>query len=258
MNDYFRNLKKESFLSSYPFGEFKNKLCNKDENITKALLIEDLKCIMILEREKNEYIFIYSDYNGKSNLKIDVEFDKNKLKKFHLINNIIPTVDFKMLYKYFNKYLSLNLRDSFKCEGYQIFSFKNNILLGVLEGPPNTPYENGYFLFKILFPEQYPFPPPKFIFISNIFHPNISENGFVSVDILQNQWSPALVKFGSIIYCIQSLLNEPNPDDFLNERAAKLYKEDKQKYDKTVREYTTQFANYSKFMEIVHIMDLKL
>ena len=258
MNDYFRNLKKESFLSSYPFGEFKNKLCNKDENITKALLIEDLKCIMILEREKNEYIFIYSDYNGKSNLKIDVEFDKNKFKKFHLINNIIPTVDFKMLYKYFNKYLSLNLRDSFKCEGYQIFSFKNNILLGVLEGPPNTPYENGYFLFKILFPEQYPFPPPKFIFISNIFHPNISENGFVSVDILQNEWTPAINRFRIIIYSIQSLLDDPNPYNFSNERAAKLFREERKIYDKTVSEYTALFANYSKLIEDMEHLNIKI
>ena len=158
------------------------------------------------------------------------------------------------------KRLRNSLKECYKEEGYQIYSIKNNIVLGVLEGPPDTSYENGYFLFQMLLPENFPFLPPQFVFITRIFHPNISENGFVSVDILQNQnqWSPAISRFGSIIYCILSLLNEPNPDDFLNETAAKLYKEDKQKYDKTVREYTTRFANYSKFMEDSKNLNIKI
>ena len=54
------------------------------------------------------------------------------------------------------------------------------------------------------------------------------------------------------------MLNDPNPDDFLNEAAAKLYKEDKKTYDKTVREYTSVFANYSKFLEDVKNLGLKI
>ena len=53
-------------------------------------------------------------------------------------------------------------------------------------------------------------------------------------------------------------MNEPNPYDFLNESAAKLYKEDKQKYDKKVREYTIQFANYSRFMEDSKNLNIKM
>jgi ubiquitin-protein ligase len=123
------------------------------------------------------------------------------------------------------------------------------MLLGVLEGPQNTPYENGFFIFKMLIPKDLPFQPPEFIFISNIFHPNISENGFVFVDILRNQWSPALEDFEAIIYSIQSFLDTPNPDEFLNENAAKLYKEDKTRYNEFVREYTSIYSNYSKFLE---------
>jgi hypothetical protein len=44
----------------------------------------------------------------------------------------------------------------------------------------------------------------------------------------------------------------------LNEEAAKLYKEDKKTYDKTVREYTSVFANYSKFLEDVKNLGLKI
>ena len=49
-------------------------------------------------------------------------------------------------------------------------------------------------------------------------------NGRVSVDILQEHWSPALLSFKWIIILIRSWLNEPNPDDFLNLEASELYK----------------------------------
>ena len=142
--------------------------------------------------------------------------------------------------------------------GYQILSFKVDTLIGLLEGPPNTPYENGYFLFKLLIPFGFPMAPPSFYFLTNIFHPNISDNGYVSVDILTFEWAPVLFSFEKIIYSIQSLLDDPNPDDFLNETAANLYKRDRKGYDETVKEYTTKFANYSKFLKDIEKMDIKI
>ena len=96
------------------------------------------------------------------------------------------------------------------------------------------------------------------MFLTNIFHPNISENGYVSVDILGINWAPTLSRLEFIIYSIQSLLDDPNPNDFLNETAANLYKTDRKSYDETVKEYTTKFANYSKFLKDVGNMDIKI
>ena len=48
---------------------------------------------------------------------------------------------------------------------------------------------------------------------------------------------------------MQSLLDDPNPDDFINKFAAKLYKKDRNIYNETVRYHTSQLANYSKFQE---------
>ncbi len=182
-----------------------------------------------------------------------------------MVNNTIPIVNVKNKPFYIKKRSIRILSIIFKDEGYQILSLKSDTLIGVLEGPPETPFENGYFLFKILFPNDYQYRPPQFIFITRVFHPNISENGFVSVDILTNSivnhfngWSIALCTFSSIIYSIQSLLDDPNPDDFLNETAAKLYKEDRKTYDKTVREYTSAFANYSKYLTDVKNLGFKL
>ena len=118
------------------------------------------------------------------------------------------------------------------------------MLKGALEGPPQTPYQNGIFLFSIIFPENYPFKPPKFKFKTKIFHPNISEDGNVSIS--QKEWSP-LFYFDKIILSVQSILNDPNPNDYLNQEAAKLFIENKEKYEEIVIEYTKKFANYNNF-----------
>ena len=256
--DFFRekNSNKNRYLFKKTFNEFKTKLLTKDEKITKILLIEELKYIKILEKEKNEYILIYSDNNQKSFLQIDKKALKSD--KFFLLNNTISIVDTKKLTGFLKKYLISYFSSCFKDEGFQIFSFKNDTLIGVLEGPPKTPFENGYFLFKIILSNHYPFLPPKFIFISNIFHPNISEDGFVSIDIFNDKWSPSLCIFSYVIYSVQSLLDDPNPDNFLNEKAAKLYKENRNNYEKIVKEYTSTFASYSKFLDEIKKMNLDI
>ena len=77
---------------------------------------------MILEKNKSEYIFIYSDKNQKSFLQID----KKPLKsdKFFLVNNTIPIVDTKKLTGFLKKNLISYFSCCFKDEGFQIFSFK--------------------------------------------------------------------------------------------------------------------------------------
>ena len=67
---------------------------------------------------------------------------------------------------------------------------------------------------------------------------------------MQDQWGP-LLTFEKILISIQSLLDDPNPDIFLNEEAAKLYKENKEEYNKKVRNYTKQYANYDIFKRIL-------
>ena len=59
-------------------------------------------------------------------------------------------------------------------------------------GPSDSPYAGGVFFLTIHFPTDYPFKPPKIAFTTRIYHPNINANGAICLDILRDQWSPAL------------------------------------------------------------------
>ncbi|XP_058100264.1 SUMO-conjugating enzyme UBC9 isoform X7 [Magnolia sinica] len=59
-------------------------------------------------------------------------------------------------------------------------------------GPPDSPYAGGIFLVTIHFPPDYPFTPPKVAFRTKVSHPNINSDGSICLDILKEQWSPAL------------------------------------------------------------------
>ena len=99
----------------------------------------------------------------------------------------------------------------------------------VLMGPPDSPYEQGVFRLNIHFPTDYPFKPPKVTFTTKIYHPNINSNGVICLDILKNQWSPALT-ISKVLLSISSLMDDPNPDDPLVPDIAQQYKANKDKY----------------------------
>ncbi|XP_058100260.1 mitogen-activated protein kinase kinase kinase 5 isoform X3 [Magnolia sinica] len=78
-------------------------------------------------------------------------------------------------------------------------------------GPPDSPYAGGIFLVTIHFPPDYPFTPPKVAFRTKVSHPNINSDGSICLDILKEQWSPALT-ISKVLMSICSLLTDPNPD----------------------------------------------
>jgi ubiquitin-conjugating enzyme E2 D/E len=92
-------------------------------------------------------------------------------------------------------------------------------------GPGDSPYAGGVFFVNIHFPPDYPFKPPKVQFqtkvcaadahavraahraqsqranrrgaeraaaAAQVYHPNINSQGSICLDILKEQWSPAL------------------------------------------------------------------
>lgn len=111
-------------------------------------------------------------------------------------------------------------------------------------GPTETPYEGGVFFLDIVFPTTYPFKPPIIKFITKIYHPNISKNGLICVDILKHNWSPALT-ISKVLLSICSLLTDPNPDDPLEPDIAEQYKNNNAKFIENATTYTRVYASGS-------------
>ncbi|CAF0858879.1 unnamed protein product [Adineta ricciae] len=112
---------------------------------------------------------------------------------------------------------------------------------GKIFGPSDSPYESGVFDLTINFPANYPFNPPNIRFITKIYHPNINYEGTIGLDILRSNWSPAL-KISHVLLSICSLLCDPNPDDALMPDIAYQYKQDREAYNATAREWTQTYA----------------
>ncbi|CAN8264635.1 unnamed protein product [Cochlearia groenlandica] len=117
----------------------------------------------------------------------------------------------------------------------------NNILLwnALIFGPNESPWEGGTFKMTLQFTEDYPNKPPTVRFVSRMFHPNIYADGSICLDILQNQWSP-IYCVTAILTSIQSLLCDPNPSSPANSEAARLFRYNKQEYNKKVKEIVEQ------------------
>lgn len=108
-------------------------------------------------------------------------------------------------------------------------------------GPQDSPYSGGIFVLKIEIPPDYPFKAPKVRFITPIYHPNINEQGQICIDILKDQWAPSLT-IPKVLLSITSLLTDANPKDPLAPAVAKVYVENRDKFNRIAAEWTRKYA----------------
>ena len=122
----------------------------------------------------------------------------------------------------------------------------------------NCPYKRGIFEFAFEYPDDYPFKPPKIKLINKIYHPNfngsgggiiITSNGRFNyypwiLNELSTEWTSSL-EIHEILDLIYSLLIKPSiePDDIVNEDCARLFENDKNKYEKIAKEWTEKYAD---------------
>lgn len=115
-------------------------------------------------------------------------------------------------------------------------------LFGSIQGPGDTPYEGGIFEVDITVPNDYPFEPPKMKFVTKVWHPNVSsQTGAICLDILKDQWSPAMT-LRTALLSVQALLSSPEPNDPQDAQVAKQYLVNRREFDEQARSWTNTFA----------------
>ncbi len=118
--------------------------------------------------------------------------------------------------------------------------FKFNV---VFLGPKDSPYEETVNTLSISVQRDYPNKAPTIKFVNKIYHPNVSSDGSICLDVLKENWKP-IYTLRTIIMSIISLLSDPNPDSPLNGEAAKLYK-DSLKHVESRRKYRNIVESYA-------------
>ena len=74
-------------------------------------------------------------------------------------------------------------------------------------------------------------------FDTKIWHPNISsQTGAICLDILKDEWSPALSIRTSLL-SISAMLCSPEPDSPQDAIVAEMFKKNKELFEKTAREW---------------------
>lgn len=127
-------------------------------------------------------------------------------------------------------------------KGDNLYEWVSTIL-----GPPGSVYEGGVFFLDIHFSPEYPFKPPKVTFRTRIYHCNINSQGVICLDILKDNWSPALT-ISKVLLSICSLLTDCNPADPLVGSIATQYLQNREEHDRIARLWTKRYATWTFFI----------
>ncbi|ALC45324.1 Ubc84D [Drosophila busckii] len=108
--------------------------------------------------------------------------------------------------------------------------------------PEKVPYSKGAFRFEISFPPQYPFMPPKILFKTQIYHPNIDERGQVCLPIITaDNWKPT-TRTDQVLQALVDIVHNPQPEHPLRSDVAEEFVKEHKKFLKTAEELTKKNA----------------
>ncbi|VVC31764.1 Ubiquitin-conjugating enzyme E2,Ubiquitin-conjugating enzyme/RWD-like,Ubiquitin-conjugating enzyme [Cinara cedri] len=120
-----------------------------------------------------------------------------------------------------------------------------NILEAEINGPKDSPYEDGVFKLIIEVLKDYPFEAPRINFITPIYHPNINRIGRICLHMLNKStefsWKP-MYTIKHALVAIRNLMDCPNPDDPMLSAVAKEYTTNKDVFEYKAKKFTKMYA----------------
>eukprot|EP00878_Enallax_costatus_P003641 GHUV01003855.1.p1 GENE.GHUV01003855.1~~GHUV01003855.1.p1 ORF type:complete len:183 (+),score=30.03 GHUV01003855.1:237-785(+) len=100
--------------------------------------------------------------------------------------------------------------------------------------PDEGMYRSGKFVFDFVVSTGYPYDAPKVKCKTKVYHPNIDLEGNICLNILREDWKPVL-SISSVVYGLQFLFLDPNPEDPLNKEAAAKFQENQRQFESYVQ-----------------------
>lgn len=110
-----------------------------------------------------------------------------------------------------------------------------------LIAPQRSAYEGGVFFLDVRFPEDYPVRPPQVTFKTPIYHPNVSAEGEIGLELLHDNWTPALT-LEKVLLSLSALLAEPEARDALRPELAAEFQQVRAQFEKKARAFTEAHA----------------
>ncbi|XP_064816296.1 uncharacterized protein LOC135532787 isoform X2 [Oncorhynchus masou masou] len=114
----------------------------------------------------------------------------------------------------------------------------------LMQGPPETPYEDGVFELYCQFGADYPVKPPLVRFVTPVYHCNVNSVGRICHNIFDRNYN-AHITMREILDAVYGLLIVPEPQDPLDSILAEEYLTSRDKYEEEAKKNTEEVAGRS-------------
>ncbi|KAL7868966.1 hypothetical protein SRHO_G00103500 [Serrasalmus rhombeus] len=241
--------------------------CFKPETIKAAMKLFEMETVLSMELRKEKKKFDVSSINNEEDLKkifLAHQYDEKPEtntppqinNKVTIIQNVLKkiTESRKITESKSGRFMQKDKRileelKSLHCDPHPyctVLPSESDVSFWkiLMQGPPETPYENGVFELYCEFGPDYPVKPPLMRFFTPIYHCNINSVGRICHNIFDRNYS-AHITMREILDAVYGLLIAPEPEDPLDSILAEEYMTNKAKYEEEAQKNTRDNANSS-------------